>query len=275
MSKITKESNKKQSVKDRKIFMIGNLSLWKLFAYFIVYSIAGFIIETLFCLIVTGGYLESRQSFLYGPFCAIYGLGACAMIIVLQLFKKNNYTLFLGGILVGSVTEYLVSLIGEWLFNTKWWDYTGFPLNINGRICLLYSVFWGILALFLLKYVNPLIDKFFDFLKQKFNIHLLKSLILVVIIFMAIDYIISSFATRAFLVRTIVNKNIEVTNSAKIKNEYTLLYSTEYVSNFIYKYFGDEKMLLIFPRIKVETIDKKIIEVKDFYPDIKTYYFKF
>lgn len=196
------------------------------------------------------------------------------MIIILQFFKKNDFTLFFGGILVGSLTEYLVSLIGEWLFNTKWWDYSGFPLNINGRVCLLYSIFWGILAFFLLKYINPLIDKFFIFIKQKFNLNLLKTLLLGIVIFMALDYIISSFAIRAFLSRTIINNNLQVSNQTKIQNEYRIIYSTNYISNFVYKYFGDEKMLKTFPRIKIEKNNGEIIQVKDLYPNIKTYYIK-
>ena len=263
----------KQSVNNKRNFMIGKISLWKLLAYFVVYSVAGFIVETIFGILRTG-YFESRQSFLYGPFCAIYGLGAIIMIIFLQFFKKNNYTLFFGGILVGATTEYLVSFIGEWLFNTKWWDYSGFPLNINGRICLLYSIFWGILALFLLKYLNPKIDKLFQWLEKKFNLKLLKTILLITIIAMAIDYIISCFAIAAFLSRTIVNNNIDVPNKTKIENEYRIIYSTKDVSEFIYKYFGDEKMLKTYPRLKIETTDEKIIHIRDLYPNIKSYYFK-
>src|SRR5699024_9100506 len=107
------------------------------------YSILGFIIETLFGL-CTKGVIESRKSFLYGPFCAIYGLGAVVMLIFLQYFKKNNGTLFLGGFLIGSIVEYLVSWIGEMLLHVKWWDYSAVPFNIQGRVCVFFSLFWGI-----------------------------------------------------------------------------------------------------------------------------------
>ncbi len=68
-------------------------TLIQILAYFIIYSVIGFIIETIFGLL-TKGVLESRKSFLYGPFCGIYGIGAVVMIVGLQHFKKNNYTLF-------------------------------------------------------------------------------------------------------------------------------------------------------------------------------------
>ena len=273
MNERIRETTAKHIIRDKGNFTIGKISLWKIFAYFVVYSIAGFIIETLFAIVRTGN-LESRQSFLYGPFCAIYGLGAVILIVFLQFFQKNNYTLFFFGILIGAITEYFVSFIGEWLFNTKWWDYSDFPLNINGRICLLYSVFWGILALVLLKYINPLIDKMFIFFKEKININILKTFLLIVVIFMALDYIVSCFAITAFLSRTIVNNNIEVANKTKIQNEYNIIYSTNFVTNFINKYFGNEKMVKTFPRLKIETINGEIVHVYDLYPDIQPYYIK-
>ena len=65
--------------------------IWKILIYFIFYSIAGFLLETIFA-IITKGTLESRQSFLYGPFCIVYGIGAIALIFTLNKYK-NNYIL--------------------------------------------------------------------------------------------------------------------------------------------------------------------------------------
>ena len=82
-----KENNKKKK------FTIWGFTIWKIIIYFIIYSILGYVVETLFGL-VTKGVLESRKNFLYGPFCCIYGVGALVVILGLQKFKKNNYTLF-------------------------------------------------------------------------------------------------------------------------------------------------------------------------------------
>ena len=144
--------------KEKKKITILGINLWEILAYFIIYSIAGYFIETSFALI-RYGVLESRQSFLYGPFCSIYGIGAVVMIIFLQYFKKNNITLFIGGFLIGSITEYLVSLIGEWILHVKWWDYSNMPFNLNGRICISYSIFWGVLAIILMKKKKMIIKK--------------------------------------------------------------------------------------------------------------------
>lgn len=100
MKKKMKENKKQEKVrtKDKKSVTILGITIWRLIAYFAIYSILGFVIETLFGAL-TKGVIESRKSFLYGPFCGIYGLGAIVMILFLQYFRKNNYTLFLGGFL--------------------------------------------------------------------------------------------------------------------------------------------------------------------------------
>jgi len=80
-----------------KTFKICGITIWRILAYFVIYSVLGYFIETTFGLL-TKGVLESRKSFIIGPFCAIYGVGAVAMILPLQYFKKNNYSLFFGRI---------------------------------------------------------------------------------------------------------------------------------------------------------------------------------
>ena len=166
-----------EAKKVKKKFTIMGISIWRMLAYFIIYSVVGFIIETAFGFI-TKGVIESRQSFLYGPFCAIYGVGAVIMIPLLKRFKKNNYTLFLGGFVIGSIVEYLISLIGEVIFHIKWWDYSSMAFNIGGRICIAFSFFWGILAIYLMSHFNPIIDKLIDKIKEKISLKALISKIL-------------------------------------------------------------------------------------------------
>lgn len=85
----------------------------------------------------------------------------------LQRFNKNNYTLFFGGFLIGSIVEYLISLIGELIFNIKWWDYSSMAFNINGRVCIAFSFFWGVLAIYLMSHLHPKIDKLLDKISPK------------------------------------------------------------------------------------------------------------
>ena len=149
INKITRAQNENAKINIKKKLTINGISIWRILAYFIIYSVAGYVIETVYGMI-TKGVWESRQSFLYGPFCGIYGLGAVVMIVCLYKIPKKINALFAGGFVVGSIVEYAVSFIGEKMLGIKWWDYSGMPLNINGRICVYYSIFWGFLAIYLI-----------------------------------------------------------------------------------------------------------------------------
>lgn len=259
---------------EKKHFRIFGITFWRLFAYFIIYSVIGYVIETLFG-IARYGMLESRQSFLYGPFCAIYGIGAIIMILSLQYFKKSHNFLFIGGCIVGSITEYIVSWIGEMILHLKWWDYSNVPLNINGRICLLYSIFWGFLGLYLMISLNPKIDKMINYIKAKISTKVLRIFVAICIIFMFIDCLSTAFALSYFTIRTSKEHNIEVRNQKYVDRAYERIYNNEFQVKIINKFFNNEKMLKTFPRVTIEDINGNIIKVKDLYPEIKTYYYKF
>lgn len=261
--------NKKN--KEKKKFTFLGMSIWRVFAYFIIYSILGFIIETLFGL-VTKGVIESRQSFLYGPFCAIYGLGAVIMIGMLQYFNKNNFSLFFGGFLIGSVVEYLVSLFGEMMLHVKWWDYSNMPLNINGRICVYFSIFWGVLAIFLMTYINKKVDKFLDWCKERINMKVLKITTILIIIFMAIDCLYTGTALRMFYARIEHSGLIKMQNGQQYLLDYEEIQNKPGVKEFMEKYLNDEKMLKTFPNLKVTDTNGDIVLVKEVFPEIQPYY---
>lgn len=264
----------KSKINENKHLKILGITFWRLFAYFIIYSVIGFVIETLFGM-AKYGMLESRQSFLYGPFCAIYGVGAIIMILSLQYFKKSYNSLFIGGCIVGSITEYLVSWIGEAILHLKWWDYSKMPFNINGRICLLYAVFWGFLGLYLMISLNPKIDRLINFIKSKISINLLQIFVVLCTIFMFVDCVSTAFALSFFTIRTIKEKNIPVSNQEYVDKAYENIYNDEFKVKLINKFFNDEKMLKTFPRLTVEDSSGNIIRVSTLYPDIKTYFYKF
>ena len=260
--------------REEKKLKIFEISIWRIFAYFIIYSVMGFFIETVFGF-VTKGTLESRQGFLYGPVCPIYGLGAVVMILALQHFKKNNYTLFFGGFLVGSIIEYTISFLGEVIFNVNWWDYSDRFLNINGRICVTYSLFWGLLAIYLIRHFNPLIDKWFDKLKNKWSEKVCKALIAIGIIFLFIDFILTGIGLKVFFARTIYIYNLDVENKDKYISQYTKIQENEVVYNITNKIFSNKKMLRTFPNLKLKATDGSIIYMDYIYKDIQAYYFKF
>lgn len=266
---------KEVEVKEKKHIKIAGITLWRIVAYFIIYSVVGFIIETIFG-VLTKGVLESRKSFLYGPFCSIYGLGAVLMILPLQRFKKNNYTLFAAGFVIGSIIEYLVSLIGELIFHIKWWDYSDQILNLNGRICVLFSLFWGLLAIYLMSDINKRVDKLIDFLKKKISMGILKTAVVLVSIFLAFDLGITAYALQMFTIRIVYDNNLNVANKQYIDEQYEKIYVKDTKQKeFILKYFDDEKMIKTFPNIKIEDVDGNILFYRKYVKDIKPYYYNF
>lgn len=266
---------KEVEVKEKKHIKIAGITLWRIVAYFIIYSVVGFIIETIFG-VLTKGVLESRKSFLYGPFCSIYGLGAVLMILPLQRFKKNNYTLFAAGFVIGSIIEYLVSLIGELIFHIKWWDYSDQILNLNGRICVQFSLFWGLLAIYLMSDINKRVDKLIAFLKKKISMGILKTAVVLVSIFLAFDLGITAYALQMFTIRIVYDNNLNVANKQYIDEQYEKIYVKDTKQKeFILKYFDDEKMIKTFPNIKIEDVDGNILFYRKYVKDIKPYYYNF
>ncbi len=260
---------------NKKSLKIFGITIWRICAYLIIYSVIGFIIETLYAILLYN-VLESRKSFLYGPFCAIYGIGATLMILFIKkYFNKNNYTLFLGGFVIGSIVEYTINYLGELTTSVKWWDYSNQFLNINGRICLLYSFLWGILSIFIIKFFNPKIDKFLNWLKQKFNPKLSKLIIIFSIIFLLIDYIITGVAISLCLLRKSVENNLNIKNKEKAQKLYSYIYNNEKLSDFINYFWNDNKMLITFPNLNILLQDGTIVYIKNLTPNVKTYYYKF
>lgn len=247
---------------------VVKITFKRILAYFIIYSFLGFIIETIFGMF-TKGVIESRQSCLYGPFCCIYGLGAAVMIPGLQKFKKKNWTLFLAGAIEGSIVEYVISWLGEIVFHIKWWDYSNMPFDINGRICLLFTIFWGILALVLMRLINPYIEKFIDKIPKKlFSVLTIGGTILLIL-----DLLITAFGLQVFYTRFTKKYDLNLVEDKNLMVSQEVL-ENEFVQKLSNTIFTDEKMLRTFPNIKYKDNDGNIIWVKDILTDIKPYYYK-
>ena len=147
------------------------------------------------------------------------------------------------------------------------------PLNIGGRICVYYSIFWGFLSIYLLASVNPKVDRLINWIKSKFNIKTLKTLTLATIIVLLIDCIITGFAIEYFLVRMIHNNDIQVAKKDLVEKQYVSVYEeNKNLSRFIYQFWGDRKMIKTFPNLKLQDVDGNIIYMDSFL-DIQPYYF--
>ena len=251
----------------------SQLTIWKIIAYFIIYSVIGYIIETIFAFVMYG-VIESRQSFMYGPFCSIYGVGAITMIIGLRYFNKNNYTLFIGGYLIGSIIEYAISFFGELLIGTRWWDYSNKFLNINGRICLTYSVFWGLLGLYLIKALNPKIDQLINWIELKIGKKVFNLSIIIILSIMLIDALYSGFAEDWVLTKVSIEKDLNVSNKEKKLQKYDYMYSNDNRKNFVDTFWTIDKVLMAYPNLTVYTSDNEKVYVKELYPEIHPYLYR-
>lgn len=133
----------------------AGLSFYKCFWIFFIGCFLGVVIETIFC-IITRGHYESRTGLILGPFNLVYGLGAFALTYFLYKFRNRRAShAFVGGFIVGSIIEYLCSWFQETLFGSVSWDYSRYAFNLDGRICLLFSIFWGILGVVWIKTIYP------------------------------------------------------------------------------------------------------------------------
>ncbi len=132
---------------------IANKDIVNLAWFVVIYAFMGWLLETVYA-----SWEERRfvnRGFLSGPFCPIYGFGSLLMIVILHPLINKPYHLFIGAVLLASILEYLTGWLLEKVFDHKWWDYSNQSYNLQGRICLRYSIYWGILALFMLKLIHP------------------------------------------------------------------------------------------------------------------------
>lgn len=207
--------------------------------YFLIFSIFGLLIETLYCYITTG-VLESRQGLVYGPFCPIYGCGAIIYIIFLNRYKGSKLKLFFTGALLGSIVEYILSYGMEAIYSNRFWDYSYTRYHINGRISLTYTMFWGILAVVLIKWIKPLID----IIINKININIRKKLEIAIIILFIIDGLLTVWAVKSYTMRA------QEVYWCTIENvEYT---SKNTIDEIL---FSNEKMMRTFPNIRIKDKD--------------------
>lgn len=134
------------------------MSIWiSVILYFIIYSFLGWCCETVYCSILQKKFVN--RGFLYGPLCPIYGCGALLVLYLLRDVQTSILPLFLSGMVVTTILEYLTSVLLEKLFHMKWWDYSAMPFNINGRVCLLNSCEFGALSVFVVMVLHPAVTR--------------------------------------------------------------------------------------------------------------------
>lgn len=163
----------------------------KLFWVFVLGCIAGYILEVAFNFIRTRNF-QTRQGLIYGPFAPVYGIGMLVFYIILPKLNKT-IDIFLISMLLGSVTEYFCSYFQQRWFGTISWDYSNLFININGRVCLIFCIIWGILGIIFMKWVYPFIEYAFDRITFK---TLAQTITILTTMFMIFNISISSLAAQ-------------------------------------------------------------------------------
>jgi len=169
------------------------VKIQNLLIYYFACSIIGWILEMIYGYMVFGYFVD--RGFLYGPMCPIYGCGAVIMVLVVEGFRNKKIdNIIIKALLITilfTILEYMASLILELIFGMRWWDYTNELLNINGRVCLMFSVLFGIMGAAFITIVYEPAEKLINKLKEKVSNKAIWISLIILIMGSTIDTIMS------------------------------------------------------------------------------------
>jgi uncharacterized membrane protein len=127
-----------------------------IFISFVIYAFLGWLTEVIYAFYKHGEFVN--RGFLHGPFCPIYGIGIVSVTTLLVNFKGNLVILYVLSIFITSILEYFTGYALEIFFHSTWWDYSNEKYNINGKICLKFSLLWGLACIIIVKVVDPFVS---------------------------------------------------------------------------------------------------------------------
>ncbi|ASZ08177.1 membrane protein [Enterococcus thailandicus] len=155
---------------------------------FFIYSFVGWLWETVYCSIKAKHFVY--RGFLVGPITPIYGFGILGVLYFIEPFQSNLVLLYVLSTVLVTILEYLTSFGLEKLFHATWWDYHDVPLNINGRVALPVSLFWGVGCVLIVKVIHPHILILERFLAEQFSFYL--PVLLIGLIMMDLGYTLAN-----------------------------------------------------------------------------------
>lgn len=176
-----------RSVKGFKYDYNCDYDIWDLILIFFNIANIGWLWEIMLCLIYEERLVNKGTMF--GPWLPIYGFGAVFILGLLKKYRKNPYQLFLMAFLLCGILEYTTAWYLETFKGLKWWDYTGFFLNIHGRVCLEGLMLFGFGGCILTYMVCPLLKNLY----KKININVKKAVCIVLVCLYLVDLGYSHF----------------------------------------------------------------------------------
>ena len=160
------ETVKKKKVPKRDYNKSYNLTSYILF--FFTFSFIGWLWEVLIHIIIDGAFVN--RGYMHGPWLPIYGFGGVLILLLLKHFRSKQLVFFIACIVLAGIIEYSTSWYLETFKGMKWWDYTGYYLNLNGRICLEGLIVFGLGGCALTYIIAPVLDDFYEVIKPKLKI---------------------------------------------------------------------------------------------------------
>ena len=148
------EEERQELIRQKEVFAYG-CSFHKIAWIFVLGAFLGALVEMVFCRFTMGWWM-SRSSLVYGTFSLVWGIGVAGATIVLYRYRNQEDShIFLAGTLLGGAYEYICSVFTELAFGTVFWDYSGIPGHIEGRICPQFALIWGVLSALALRTIQP------------------------------------------------------------------------------------------------------------------------
>jgi uncharacterized membrane protein len=235
------------------------LTLTQYFLLFMIYSVAGWVLEVTCKLIEYKRFIN--RGFLIGPYCPIYGWGAVAITFLLYRYSYDPLILFFMTLLTCSILEYATSWVMEKLFKARWWDYSKRKFNVDGRVCLGTMIPFGIFGMILTYVTNPLIISGLD----KVNPTTLNIIAIVLLVIYLVDNVISSIVIFGFRKTTVqVGREGRQDNTEQITKKVREILSSR---SWMYKRLVDAYPKLIAIKTKIKEIKEEVkenaIEVKN------------
>lgn len=165
---------------------LRHYSISSLILIFFILSFVGWLWEVSLHLVSDGIFVN--RGVLHGPWLPIYGFGSILILTLLYRFRSKPYLLFFMTIILCGIVEYSTSYYLEVANGMKWWDYTGYFLNINGRVCAEGLLVFGIGGMFVVYFVAPLLDNYIKKIKTEYVIYLCIILCSIYLIDLVISY---------------------------------------------------------------------------------------
>lgn len=163
---------------------------YKLFWLFFIGALLGDLVETVFCRYSMGRWM-SRSSLVWGPFSIVWGLAIAAATMLLHRDNdKPIRNIFILGTLLGGAYEYICSVFTELVFGKVFWDYSKHPLNLGGRINLLFCLFWGAAAVVWIKFFYPKVSRIIEKIPQRVG----KTMTWGLVLFLSVNILVSMLA---------------------------------------------------------------------------------